>query len=595
VNILITYPPRAYFFMPYLAPYLLKGHLVAGGHHRVRTEDLNLEYARRLWSEDFAAAAARRLADRGERRSGLLADMVAHQGAAAYAALRDGTTFQDHDLVRFHATVLKQASAVERALDAAAYREGLLPKRLRGWRNLLHAWRGSAVEAFIDRTVAGGRYDDAELVGISAAYLPQVLPAMVLAERLKARQPGRAVVVGGGAITHLLRELRTDEEIWDLVDFAVPYEGEHTFLELADSIERGAPPPVNVVYRQGGRIVYQQDLAGRPKIHANPDFEDLTDDYPTPATIYPLLTSKGCYWGRCGFCTHHEGYGQGYHRIDDEVFDRSLTSLLDQGARHFYFVDEAIPPRKLRSFVERFAALRIQDVPVDVAWMAEARLEKSLVSRAAVEDLARSGCRLLVNGVESGVQRVLDLMRKGIDIQLVAEHARLCAEVGGVRVGWMFFIGFPGESAAEAAETVAFIRRHGDVVDFAGIGTFGLERDSPIWCSPTEFSVSRIHDADRPYRLDFDFDLEDGTTVCSGDLPDRLRTLVAAHPGVGPVLERAIDRALVMFFPPKPPASASATPTRRIGYRPAAWRSDVAGGLVRVDPSTRRLVVTHGD
>jgi hypothetical protein len=348
------------------------------------------------------------------------------------------------------------------------------------------------------------------------------------------------------------------------------------------------------VHRRGREIVYRQDLLGRPKVHATPDFGDLRPDYPTPQTIYPLLTAKGCYWGRCGFCTHHEGYGQGYHRINDDVFERSLSGLLDRGARHFYFVDEAIPPRTFRSFVERFSELRHQDPPVDVAWMAEARLEKSLVSRAAVEDLVTSGCRLLVNGVESAVQRVLDRMRKGIDIELVAEHARLCVEVGGVRVGWMFFIGFPGESDDEAAETVAFIHRHRDVVDFAGIGTFGLERDSPIWCSPADFSVRQIHDTARPYRLEFDFDLDDGTHVRTADLPGRLRRLVAAHPGVDAVLERAVDRALVMFFPTKEPASHSPAAVRRSTYSPPAWTSSIAGGPVEIDASGRRLLIRHG-
>jgi hypothetical protein len=50
----------------------------------------------------------------------------------------------------------------------------------------------------------------------------------------------------------------------------------------------------------------------------------------------------------------------------------------------------------------------------------------------------------------------------------------------------------------------------------------------------------------------------------------------------------------VMFFPPKPPGSEPKAPVRPTDYRPPAWASEIAGGVVEVDPSTRRLLVRHG-
>jgi hypothetical protein len=63
---------------------------------------------------------------------------------------------------------------------------------------------------------------------------------------------------------------------------------------------------------------------------------------------------------------------------------------------------------------------------------------------------------------------------------------------------------------------------------------------------------------------------------------------------VDAVLERAVDRALVMFFPTKEPASHPPEPMRDSTYNPPAWTSSIAGGPVEIDASGRRLLIRHG-
>src|SRR6185436_16323594 len=120
--------------------------------------------------------------------------------------------------------------------------------------------------------------------------------------------------------------------------------------------------------------------------------------------------------------------------------EQALDALIDAGARYFYLVDEALPPRKLTQLATIFERARRRIGSRTLGWMAEARMEKTMVATPAADLLRRAGCRLLVNGIESGVQAVIDRMEKGIHLPFVERFARDCHDTG-VRTGWMLFVG----------------------------------------------------------------------------------------------------------------------------------------------------------
>jgi hypothetical protein len=587
VKISLVYPPRAYYYMPYLAPFFLAGYLEAETAHTTEVVDLNIEYFHYLWSPEFAAEACSHLAA-GNRAQALLTEVVGAYGDAALRGLQDRATFGSSPDVRAFAALLQQAERSERVVDELSYAAGLLPTACGQWSSLLAGWDRSVVARFLRRRVETGAWDAVDAVGISVAYVTQLLPAVLLAREIKRRSPSTPVVIGGGAVTHLLPEIASDDSLWRYIDLAVPFEGEFLLARALDALDGTGPMPVtNVVRAERGRPRYRKNLLAVPRVTTTPpSFRDLRPAYPTPDPIYPLLTSKGCYWGKCAFCTHHEGYGNGYYRLDDDTFRRSLIELTERGARAFYFVDEAIPPRQFATLAAIFEEVRSELPGGDtIAWTAEARLERSLVNEAAVDRLAASGCRLLVNGVESGSQALLDRMKKGIDLGLLSKYARLCSARPELRVGWMFFVGFPGETHEQARETFEFIARNARSIDFASAGVFGLERGSPVWNEPARYGVADILGRGDPYRVHFDFVMADGQTVTRADLLRELTALRQQHSELRPLFENAIDRALVLFFPPK------AARTRPGASRTFAVASAVAGGTVAYSPEDRRLEV----
>lgn len=52
-----------------------------------------------------------------------------------------------------------------------------------------------------------------------------------------------------------------------------------------------------------------------------PDFDGLPlEKYFVPTKILPYLATRGCYWGRCEFCDHGEGYTAGYRSKRSRTF-----------------------------------------------------------------------------------------------------------------------------------------------------------------------------------------------------------------------------------------------------------------------------------
>jgi radical SAM superfamily enzyme YgiQ (UPF0313 family) len=546
VRAALIYPPSTYFHMPYLGPFLLKGYLQSQTTHTAETIDLNAEFHSHTRSpayvEDHSSV------DLG-RPGELIRQLVCAQAQESFDALRRVETYFDWGAVRGHARVLEEVGGLIRrtdhALRAAADRPASLAEELALHSRLSHG-------RFLDGWVQVAPLDEFDVVGITVAYTEQLLPAMLLASLIRARRPSLRIIIGGGAVTHLLTRLVASPEFYDYVDYAVPFEGEVVLAQLLDALAEGTPlPTTNLAFRgRDGRVTYRENLLAKPRVNPVPDFSDLRAvHYPTPSPIFPLLTSKGCYWGKCAFCTHHEGYGQGYYRMTDQSVQESIDHVSALGGDHFYFVDEAIPPRQFQQLTAMFK--KLQRAHYAPRWMAEARLERGMVRQESMRLLEESGCVLLVNGVESGCQEIVDQMDKGIDLNLVSEFSELCLRSQTIRTGWMFFVGFPGESQDQARETFRFIERNLQSVDYASIGAFSLERGSPIWNDPLRYGITTIHGRDDPRRSFFDYDLEGVGRRSAADNERLLAEIRAEFPGLKKLTEAAVDRSFAMFRPPR--------------------------------------------
>jgi anaerobic magnesium-protoporphyrin IX monomethyl ester cyclase len=81
-----------------------------------------------------------------------------------------------------------------------------------------------------------------------------------------------------------------------------------------------------------------------------------------------------------------------------------------------------------------------------------------LMNDATVSALKRAGCAEIWMGVESGSQKILDAMKKGLKLSAV-HTARERLATAGIRACYFLQFGYSGEGWAEICETVQLVRR----------------------------------------------------------------------------------------------------------------------------------------
>jgi len=367
--------------------------------------------------------------------------------------------------------------------------------------------------ALFERTILPQiRRERPDLVGISLTSAHQVIAGFTLASLIKEAGVRAHITLGGKMITCWRDLLPHREGLWKLFDSAILFEGEVALLRLIEALERGedlASVP-NLIYRDGPRIRVN---ALKPPEPADalpiPDFEGLPlDRYLAPLRVLPVAASRGCYWGRCAFC--NVGYGESLHfseRRAERVAEEMMALAEAYNARHFFFADEALSPRMLK-----FLSVQLIEAGADFNWTCCARFEPG-ISAELLRQMRRAGCRMVLYGLESGSQRVLDWMDKGIRIETARRILKEGAEAGIWNHAFIFF-GFPGETEEEAWETVRFFNANRGIIHSACTGTFLLERYAGVADEAAGYGVSRL--ISRPERdLAYYYDYEVSSGVSS--------------------------------------------------------------------------------
>ena len=347
------------------------------------------------------------------------------------------------------------------------------------------------VAFFREQLVPSVQAERPGLVGISITYFTQVIPGLTLARAIKQALPETHVCVGGAVITELAARLACNPDLFCDMDSVITFEGEHALLALAQQLERGgslAEVP-NLMYRDAFGEVVRNALGPVVDVDAlpAPDFAGLPlSRYFAPEPVFLLATSRGCYWKRCAFCSvSTAARSKCYRPRAGELVKQDLQALATlHQARNIFLSEDSVAPNRLRLVAEA-----AQELERPIHWMCETRLEG--LTDELCRTIASAGCRWLVFGLESACQRVLNLMDKGTRIEGITAALRHC-QSAGIAVNLQTFIGFPGETRAEAWETIQFLLDHRDQVLSVAFGVFMLQQGTLVEQHPARYGVTRI-------------------------------------------------------------------------------------------------------
>jgi radical SAM superfamily enzyme YgiQ (UPF0313 family) len=175
---------------------------------------------------------------------------------------------------------------------------------------------------------------------------------------------------------------------------------------------------------------------------------------PRSSPVAPISTSRGCPFD-CSFCASHVVMGRRIRaRSVASVVDEVETLVRRHGVREIHVEDDHFTADKARVLAFRDEVKR-RGLEFSLAFPNGVRLDT--LDREVLEALKQVGCYTITVGIESGCQRVLDGVHKKLRLPTIREKVQMIHDAG-LDARAFFILGFPGESADEMRQTMAFAR-----------------------------------------------------------------------------------------------------------------------------------------
>ncbi len=311
----------------------------------------------------------------------------------------------------------------------------------------------------------GAFYDRQEMVKKIIEEEPDVLGAFVIAmfwdrtkklfRELKEQYPDVFIVAGGHGPTALKE--RCLEEC-DELDAVVLEEGEYTMRELTENLSRGRSlrGVKGAIVREGGEIISNPKRPFIKNLDELPfpdmDLAELKRYRPSYGQVMnepalQVISSRGCI-NACLYCFRMMGKKLIRFRSPENVADEIEYYVEKYGAKDIKFWDECFTLDK-----ERVLGIcdEILTRGLRVNWWISARAD--YVDKEMLRMMKRAGCWCINFGVESGVQKNLDVLRKNLTVEQIRTAVK-SAHAAGIKTFTTYILGIPGETFDEGLKTI---------------------------------------------------------------------------------------------------------------------------------------------
>ncbi|MBW3021594.1 B12-binding domain-containing radical SAM protein [Candidatus Woesearchaeota archaeon] len=293
-----------------------------------------------------------------------------------------------------------------------------------------------------------------EVVVISTSTMSYNEDAEILAD-LKKDNPRLKTIVFGSHPTFMPNYCLSKNS----VDIIIRREPEFIIRDVVNNLSTEKWMNVKGIgYRKNGRIVLNELYP----------FIDNLDELPIPdRTLLPkkidyfnpivkrtpfttAMTSRGCP-ARCTFCNVPDFYGNVRYRTAKSVIDE-IKQCVRLGYKEIWFRDETFTFYKDRN---KKICKWLIDNKVDLTWICNARV--GTMNKQDMALFKRAGCHMIKYGVESGVQKILDNVHKGIKVDMTQKNFKWANEVG-IDTHAHVMLGMPGETKQTIKKTIQFVK-----------------------------------------------------------------------------------------------------------------------------------------
>lgn len=291
------------------------------------------------------------------------------------------------------------------------------------------------------------------LVGVSA-YSYTIYDVLMTVNLVKEINPEIFTVIGGLHPTSYPEESVRYEN----VDFILQGESEFTLFELIKGLIENKPEEElekidgigfirNNVSHLNKTRPYIKNLDALPILDRDLLPMDLYSCViGTKPRVASVCSSRGCPFN-CTFCYNPN---RNYRTSSAEKMIEEVEYLVSKGYEEIFYFDDLFALTSDK--VAKFSRL-LREKELKISWGFRSRIDP--ITPELVSEIKQSGCRRIQFGIESGVDKTLQRLKKGISTLQIREVVKLCHDAGIETVG-NFIIGCPGETREDILKTLRF-------------------------------------------------------------------------------------------------------------------------------------------
>jgi magnesium-protoporphyrin IX monomethyl ester (oxidative) cyclase len=253
-------------------------------------------------------------------------------------------------------------------------------------------------------------------------------------------------------------------------DIVVHGEGEYTFLKILDILEKkqndfSSVPSIS--YLKNGSLINTcgsgiiEDLSKLPlpdrdavdqKLYNIPSISNIPYFGKKNSIAKHMFTARGCPF-KCQFCVVHNKGGQRFNSTNN-VLEEIEVLIKRYSANYIFFMDSLFISNKQRVID---ICRGIKKGRLYFKWGCEGHV--NFVDQELVEEMESAGCNSIAFGIESGVQRLLNMVKKGITLERTESAVTTVKKYTKIKVSGLFILGLPSENYRDSLQTINFAKK----------------------------------------------------------------------------------------------------------------------------------------
>lgn len=331
---------------------------------------------------------------------------------------------------------------------------------------VLHPLLEPLLTKYVDEIVAWAP----DVIGFSVWYTNDQCTRWIVTQ-LRLKLPQVKIVIGGANAT----QLRLTDP--DFADHIVVGEGELWWVRILENFENPTQDIPKICLQDKSQRV---DLDSMPPA----DYTDFDIELYDSKGI-TLEFSRGCV-ANCVYC-NETTFWKYRSRLATTVLDEVEIAYNTKNIQRVYFIDSLLNGnlRELEAFAQGLLERKIS-----ILWSGYSRIDGRM-DQDFWKLLRTAGATGFAFGVESGSQKVLDLMKKNCQVGWIEQNFKDLAAIGVYNNFATWFTGFPGEELTDVAQTMSLMwRLRNSGMGGQSCGTCGLGHNTPLDLERERFGVA---------------------------------------------------------------------------------------------------------